>query len=310
MMSQHTIESPSMAAQHTSGVRRPSAPRTGFAAAKAALQWRLLLWWALLLLLPTFVATLPVWQMLGENLDRSVYAARLAEGLDLIAAADLIGATREHYASAIGGGAAVALLLTLLLSPLLTSMSLAAARARDRLGFMALLASGAQGYSRMLRVLLVALIPLGIAGALSGAAFYVAGKTAETAILEDDALRASHIALAVSAVLMLLAHATIDSARALLGNDRRRRSAFLAWWHGCRLLVRRPLAVLGAYLIVTVIGLVLAAVLALARAHVPALGGAGTLGALVLAQLLVLVLGWMRSARLFALMAVARDKRV
>jgi energy-converting hydrogenase Eha subunit B len=76
------------------------------------------------------------------------------------------------------------------------------------------------------------------------------------------------------------------------------------------LLVRRPLAVLGAYLIVTVIGLVLAAVLALARAHVPALGGAGTLGALVLAQLLVLVLGWMRSARLFALMAVARDKRV
>jgi hypothetical protein len=308
MMSLHTIESPSMAAQHTSGVRRPSAPRTAFSAARAALQWRLLLWWAILLLLPTFAATLPVWQMLGESLDQSVYAARLAERLDLIAVADLLGATHEHYASAIGGGTTVALVLTLLLSPLLSSMSLAAARARDRLGFMALLGSAAQGYGRMLRVLLVAIIPLGIAGALSGAAFHMAGKTAASAILESDALRASHIALAVSAVLMLLAHATIDSARALLGNDRRRRSAFLAWWHACRLLVRRPLAVLGAYLVVTLIGLALAALLALARVHVPALGAGGTLGALVLAQLLVLVLGWMRSARLFALMAVARER--
>jgi hypothetical protein len=309
MMSQHTIESPSMAAQHTSGVRRPSAPRTAFAAARAALQWRLLLWWAILLLLPTCVATLPVWQMLGDSLDHSVYASRLAERLDLVAFADLLGAAHEHYASAVGNGVTVALLLTILLSPLLTSMSLAAARARDRLGFMALLGSGAQGYARMLRVLVVAIIPLGIAGALSGAAFHMAGKTAENAILEGDALRASHIAMIVSAVLLLLAHATLDSARALLGNDRRRRSAFLAWWHGCKLLVRRPLAVLGVYLLVTVIGLAVASLLALARLHVPALGAGGTLGALVLGQLLVLVLGWMRSARLFALMALARDKR-
>jgi hypothetical protein len=107
---------------------------------------------------------------------------------------------------------------------------------------------------------------------------------------------------------MLLAHATVDSARALLGNDRRRRSAFLAWWHGCKLLVRRPLAVFGAYLVVTLIGLAIAALLALARVHVPALGTGGTLGALALGQLLVLVLGWMRNARLFALMAVARER--
>jgi hypothetical protein len=308
-MSLHTIESPSMAAQHVSGVRRPAAPRTAFGAARSALQWRLLLWWAILLLLPTLVATLPVWQMLGDSLDHSLYAARLAERLDLIAFADLLGATREHYASAIGGGATVALVLTLLLSPLLTSMSLAAARARDRLGFMALLASGAQGYARMLRVLLVAIIPLGIAGALSGAAFHLAGKTASSAILESDALRASHLALFAAAVLLLLAHATVDGARALLGNDRRRRSAFLAWWHACKLLVRRPVALLGAYLVVSVIGLAAAALLALARAHLPALGAGGTLGALVLAQLLVLVLGWTRSARLFALMNVARDRQ-
>lgn len=307
-MSLHTIESPSMAAQHTSGIRRPSTPRTGLAAARAALQWRLLLWWAILLFLPTFVATLPVWQMLGENLDQSLYASRLAERLDLIAVADLMGAVREHYASAIQAGASVALLLTVLLSPLLSSMSLAAARARDRLGFMALLAAGAQGYARMLRVLIVAIIPLGIAGALSAFAFHLAGKSIEAATLEGDALRASHVALAVGVVLMLLAHASVDSARAVLGNDRRRRSALLAWWQGCKLLLRRPLAVLGVYLAITFIGLALAAALGLARAHVPALGAGGTLGALALAQLLVLVLGWTRSARLFALMALARGR--
>src|SRR5205823_14955166 len=122
---------------------------------------------------------------------------------------------------------------------------------------------------------------------------------AETAILETDAVHASHVALAVSAVLLLLAHATIDSGRALLGNDRRRRSAWLAWWHGCKLLVRRPLAMLGTYLVVTAIGLAMASLIALARMHVPALGGGSTLGAILLAQLGVLVLGWTRSARLF-----------
>src|SRR5205085_11574257 len=99
-------------------------------------------------------------------------------------------------------------------------------------------------YGRMLRMLLVAILPLGIAAALSGAAFRFAARSAETAILETDAVHASHVALAVSAVLLLLAHATVDSGRALLGNDRRRRSAWLAWWHGCKLLVRRPLAML------------------------------------------------------------------
>jgi hypothetical protein len=39
---------------------------------------------------------------------------------------------------------------------------------------------------------------------------------------------------------------------------------------------------------------------------VPALGTAGTIGAAVLAQLVVLVLGWMRMARLFALTALLR----
>jgi hypothetical protein len=310
MMTLHTIDSPSMAAHHVGALPRPSALRTVTVAVRSALQWRLLLWWLLLLALPTFVASLPMWQMLGEYLDHSIYAPRLAEALDGLAVADLMTGAREHYASALGAGAIVAALLTLLLSPLLASMTLAAARARDRLGFLPLLANAAQGYGRMLRMLLVAIVPLGIAGLLSGVAVYLSGKTAETALLENDAVHASHLALGISAVLLLFAHATIDNGRALLGNDRRRRSAWLAWWHGWQLLVRRPLAVLGTYFVISALGLALAALIALARMHVPALGGGGTLGAIILAQLGVLVLGWTRSARLFALMALARDKRV
>jgi hypothetical protein len=41
---------------------------------------------------------------------------------------------------------------------------------------------------------------------------------------------------------------------------------------------------------------------------VPAIGAGGTAGAFLLAQLAVLVLGWMRSARLFAMMALVRAR--
>jgi hypothetical protein len=151
-------------------------------------------------------------------------------------------------------------------------------------------------------------IPLALAGILAGAAFKIAGKTAESAILESDAEQASHLALIAAVVVFALVHATIDAGRALLANERRRRSAIVAWWGGVRLMLRRPLTLLGVYVVVTGLGLLLAALLALARLHVPALGAGGTIGAVVLTQLVVLVLGWMRSARLFAMMALVRAR--
>ena len=44
----------------------------------------------------------------------------------------------------------------------------------------------------------------------------------------------------------------------------------------------------------------------MARVKVPALGAGSFLGGLVLAELAVLVLAWMRCARLFGLMALAK----
>jgi hypothetical protein len=267
-----------------------------------------MLWWAVLLLLPTLAASLPVWQMLATNLDHSVHAAQLADKLDMLAIADLMGSARERFAPAIGSGGIVALALTLLLSPLLAGMTIYAARAPKRPGMIDLLAGGAQHYARMLRMLVWSVVPLAVAGILAAIAFKLAGKALESAILESDAERASRLALVVSVVVFALVHATIDAGRALLANERRRRSAIVAWWGGVRLMLRRPFSLLGVYVAVTGIGLVLAALLALARLHVPALGVGGTAGAFLLTQLAVLVLGWMRSARLFAMMALVRAR--
>ena len=298
MTTESTLISPSLSA-HDAGAPRPAGVR-------AALQWRLLLWWALLLLLPSFAATLPVWKLLSASLDHSVYAARLAERLDMIAFADIVGTAREHYGPALSAGGLVALVLTLLLSPLLSGMVVAASRAPQRLGMGALLAGGAQEYPRLARMLVWSVVPLGVAGLLGAAVHYLASQAAETALLEADAERTAHLALLATAVLLLITHATVDAGRAVLAADGRRTSAVAAWLEGCDLLLRRPLALLGTYLAVTAAGLAIAALLAFARTRVPALGTIGTIAAVVLAQLVVLVLGWMRAARLFALLALVR----
>ena len=69
-------------------------------ALRPALQWRLLLLWLLALLLPTLVAALPVWSMLGAAFDRSAHAHALARSLDLVAIADLVD-LHSRYASAL-----------------------------------------------------------------------------------------------------------------------------------------------------------------------------------------------------------------
>jgi hypothetical protein len=301
-MTTDTILAPTPAA-HTVGVRTALRAALG---RRGALQWRLLACWALLLLLPTLVATLPLWQLLSASLDHSPYAARLAERLDMIAFADLVGAAKDRHAPALGAGAIVGLVLTLLLSPLLSGMAVAAARAQQAPGFAALLAAGMQWYPRLARMLAWSIVPLGVAGLLGAEAHRLAGEVAGTALLESEAQRAAHLAMLATVALLVLAHATVDAGRAVLASDHRRKSAVAAWGRGCGLLLRRPLALLGTYVIVTVIGFVAAGLLALARTRVPALGPLGTIAAVVLAQCVVVVLGWMRAARLMALAALVR----
>lgn len=289
----------------------PNRIRYALRRARAALQWRLLLWWALLLLLPALVATLPAWQLLSSSLDYSPFAARLAERLDLLSIADILTAARERHAAALTGGAGVGVVLALLFSPLLTGMTGFAARAARGTpppGFTALLAGGAHEYGRMLRMLVWAALPLGLALGLGSGALNLAGKVAEKAVLQGDAERAIRLAQLAGALLLMLAHVTLEAGRALLALDDdarpRRVSAVLAWGAACRLLLRRPLALVGLYLAITLPGLGIAALLGVARLNVTPSGGVGLWAAFALTQLIVLVLGWMRAARLFGFIAL------
>jgi hypothetical protein len=285
----------------------PASGRGLLRAMRLALQWRLMLLWLLGLLLPALVASLPVWRMFGAAFDHTVNAAAYARRLDLVALTDLVG-LHPQFASALGSGAVVALLLTLLLSPLLTGAAITAARAPAPLGFAALVAGGVHEYGRMLRTLLWAIVPLGLAGFLAGIGTGAVEDHAAAAVLESSATNAQLGAAIFTAVLLLLAHATLDLGRAQLALERHRSSAVLAWVAGLSVLLRRPLAVLGFYFAVTIVGLGLAGLLAVARINVPALGAGSLLGGLLLAQLAVLALAWMRCARLFGLMELARPR--
>ncbi|MES2260774.1 MAG: hypothetical protein V4724_19825 [Pseudomonadota bacterium] len=277
-------------------------------AARAALQWRLLMLWSGALLLPTVVLALPVWGMLGASLDYSVHAAELAQQLDLSTLADLMA---EHGKNTLAFKAAAlsALAITLLLSPLLTGAVVAAARAPSPLRLRALTAAGAAEYPRMLRMLLWGILPLGAALAAGDALRKLAGAGAALATLPTDGQYGRWAANGAAVLLFALACATLDTGRAALAADRRRTSAVKAWWRGLQIMRRYPLATLGAYAVLSASGLAVAGMLGLARIHVPHVGTAGFLAALALTQVIALVLAWMRSARLFALIDLSIHKK-
>lgn len=275
-------------------------------ASRAALQWRLLLLWAGLLLIPTIVAVIPVWRTLGASLDQAVHAAALAQRLDLMTVADL-AANASRNGAAISQAAIAGVVLTLLLSPLLSGLVATAARAPAPLGFAALLTGAFSEYGRMLRMLLWSIVPLGVALAIGAGALKLADRHAATAILEADADLARHLALLLTGVLFLLACATLDAGRAALAVDRRRTSAVKAWWRGLGMLRRRPLACLAIYFAITVLGLALYALLGVARLNLAGPGPLALAAGLLATQLAALALAWMRSARLFALIGVKRS---
>jgi hypothetical protein len=275
-------------------------------ASRAALQWRLLLLWAGLLLIPAIVAVIPVWRTLGASLDQAIHAAALAQQLDLMTVADL-AANASRNGAAISQAAIAAIVLTLLLSPLLSGLVVTAARAPAPPGFGALLTGAFSEYGRMLRMLLWSIVPLGVALAIGAGALKLADRHAATAILEADADLARHLALLLAGVLFLLACATLDAGRAALAVDRRRTSAVKAWWRGLGMLRRRPLACLAIYLVITVLGLALYALLGVARLNLAGPGPLAIAAGLLATQLAALALAWMRSARLFALIDVKRS---
>jgi len=183
----------------------------------------------------------------------------------------------------------------------------AAGRAGRTLGLGQLIQSGVIEYGRMFRMLLWSLLPYAIAVGVGAMLFGVAHKQGEQAVLQSVADRFGHIALWVLVVLFVLAHAIVESARAAFIADAGLRSATRALGRGFLQLLRRPLGTLLSYLVIGAIGYGIAFALGVGRLHTTAMGTGGFLLALLLAELAVLVVGWTRVARLFALAEVGRS---
>jgi hypothetical protein len=277
-----------------------------FSGMRAAVQWRLLLLWLLIMLIPVALVALPLWRMLSGLLDASVHSVQWANGFNDIMFGDVIASFWDHPQWLVTD-LLLAQATTLLLSPFLAGMVVGSGRAGCALGFGALLQSGLVEYGRMFRVLLWSLIPYGLVFGVHVMGFHLVDKHAEQAVLESQVDRYADMSHWALIIVFVLVQSIVESARAAFIADTSLRSATRALWRGIKQLIRRPVKTLSFYLVVTLVGLVLASVFGLLRIHVTAVGVTGMLLALLLGQLIVLAFGWMRAARLFALADVARE---
>lgn len=270
----------------------------------AATQWRLLLLWVGLLLIPTAVASVPIWRALSSLLDHSVHAAAWARHFDALMFGDTMAALTP-MAPALGAGALLSGVLTVLLSPFLNGMALGSALSGRRLGFGHLLQCGVVEYPRMFRLLLWAVPMYAAAFMLAAAASALVDKVDARTVLESRADMLSHWTLGATIVVFLIVQAVLAAARAAFMADPMLRSATRAFGRGWLMLLHRPCSTLAWFVGISVIGYVVAFALGLLRISMPRGDVALLLLGIGLTQVIALVLGWTHIARMFALRAVA-----
>ncbi len=273
---------------------------------RAGGQWRvLLLWWASLLL-PTLLAALPVLSSLGALLDYSTRAKQVVAWLDGATLLELVKQLGEPQAARVPTGYLSALLVLLAIAPAMAGAMVAAASSDEPLRFDQLLGGAGELFGRMVRLALVAAFGLGIGGAIAAGAFKLASNAGEKAISATQAERQLVAATAVSMIALWLAQLTLEAGRAVFSAQPGRRSAFLAWWAGVRLIVRQPLRTLSVGLLGTLIGLGLAAVVMLARLRLEQSSAVRVVIAWALAQTAAIAIGWGKATRLVGLAELAR----
>ncbi len=275
---------------------------------RGAFRGRVLLLWLLFLALPTLVVAVAQWQTLVPHLAWSVHADEWAGRINVPMIGDLLMALSRESASPVPNFG-LALVLSLLLSPFLNGMLIRQLHLDRALGFRDLLRAGIEEYGRMLRLLLVAMIPLGIALAASSAVRKMTRKHAEAAIYSADADTMTYVFMTIAGLLLITALTSIECGRAQFVVDGRLRSAFKAWWRGTKLTLRRPLATVGVYTLITLLSLLLAAAFGLLRLRTPSDGFGGFVFGVIISQLIVVSVAWGRIARLVGLARLARKRR-
>jgi len=274
-------------------------------ATRAILRWRIFVIWIGITLIPTAVISVPVGRLLSAQLDHSAYVLAWARGVTIPVLGDLLMSVADT-APMLKGALVLSLLVTILFWPLLTGMVVASAKPGRTLGFVGLIQGGVSEYGRMLRMLIWSIVPLGIAAAIGGAALMLVKHRAGSAILASQVSREHLLALILLAALLIAAHVTLEAGRAQFALDTGRRSAIRAWWRGLRLVLARPVAALGSYVAVTLVGLLLIALLGIARINLAQAAFSGFLVALLVTQSIAVAAIWMRIARLLVLIQLSR----
>jgi hypothetical protein len=270
-----------------------------------AVQWRPLLLLVLISWVPTALLAVPIWRVIAEQLDNSVHAAQWAQHMDVVMIADVLNGLGLN-GNALIGSAFAAGLAVLILLPFQNALLVSAARTDERLRLGALLHAGLREYGPMLRLLLVSLIPLGIAGVLSALAFKGLHKYSEHAILASDVDHISWLVQVVAGLLLIFALAGVEAGRARFAYDPRKRSAFKAWWRGFKLVLFYPLRSFGIFLGITLVALFVAAALSFLRAELPTASILGVLAGWGIVQVLAAVLIWAHFARISAYYELTR----
>ena len=274
-------------------------------ATRFALQWRLLLLWMVVVLIPTALNALPLWQIIGSQLNHSVHSAQLAQHLSMNAISDLMSVMMTNKLLLTDAGLG-AVLFTLLMSPFLSGAIVTAARSGVPLELGRLVHGGIAEYGRMLRMLVWALIPFGIVGAVGFVIMQWVDDYSENVILQSSADFAEYGAVFLISALLVLADALLDAGRAQFVVAPGNRSAIKAWCRGCVMVAKHPLATLGLYVVITLAGAVLVSIFGLLRMHAIPVQMPGFVLGLVLTQLIVASTAWMKIARIHALASASK----
>jgi hypothetical protein len=272
-----------------------------------ALDWRLSLFWVVGMLIPTLLATVPIWRTLASALDNVPLSSRVARRFDMLTFEDL--STVFHRAQApIAGAAALAVLCAALISPLLTAAMMASAADEAAFAELSFMQRAVAWYGRALRIWLLSLIPWLLVGVAWLSLSKSVADYAERAVLESKVDLASGLLLAVGALFSVLIHLSIEVGRAELVAHPDRRSVWRALRRGVENALALPLDTLLLYLVPTLISLLLAALLSLLRLRIVSATGVSFSIGVLASQLAVASLGWGRAARLFALSALYRSE--
>jgi hypothetical protein len=279
-------------------------PNLGLAV-RRALQWRLLLWWVLLTLLPALALLLPVWNTLSSQLDHTVHSAEWAQSWDFMMMGDLgtvMGREQEVFA----GSSRTAVLLLLVMIPLLNGLFIANSRSTAPMTMGELLREGLRYYWRMFRMMLIALIPLAIALVVIRLSNKGVSHYSERAILQSDVDHVKWVAQGLCLIIFAIANASVDAGRASLALEPTRRSAFKAWWRGLKLVLRHPLRSVVLYLGITALAAVALMIALGLRVELRNASFMGLVLGLLIAQIMAATIAWMHYARLFGMVELTR----